>query len=365
MNDVDELRRYVLVHARAQGIPAAQYGAVLSRVRTDDDDDRPGSWVGEWSRLAESLEAAGRIVEASRCYGMARFPFAGDPAREQAAKRAAELFDRWRAGRAGIEPLDVQVGDGRMRCWASGLSAGERRPLLLVMGGIVTPKEQWGPMLTAVGRFGMAGVVAEMPGVGENTVPYGPDSWKMISALLDRVSDLADTGQTYAMALSFSGHLALRCAVEDPRLRGIVTAGAPIARFFVDRAWQATLPALTVDTLAHLTGAPASTLPDRLPGLALSAEHLAALDIPVHYLASLRDEIIPPGELDELRALPSLRLVTNDDVHGSPSHTTETRLWAVLSVLRMRGVHSPRTALLAGLLRLARARRRGPAAAIS
>lgn len=353
MNDVAELRRYVLVHARAQGIPAARYNEVLERVETDDGDG-PGSWVGEWSRQADALEQRGRIVDASRCYGMARFPYVDGPARERAARRCAELFDRWRSGKPGIESLDIEVNSGRVRCWAGGLSATRRPPVLLIMGGIVTPKEQWGPVLAALRRFGMAGVVAEMPGVGENTVPYDAKSWRMISAILDRIDIVADTTQTYAMALSFSGHLALRCAVEDPRLRGIVTMGAPIYRFFVDKAWQAQLPAITVDTLGRLMDVPGEALPAHLPELALSADNLAALDIPVHYLSSKQDEIIPPGELAELRALRSLHLVEKDDVHGSPAHTTETRLWAMLSVLRMRGIRSPRTALLSGLLRFAR-----------
>ena len=355
MNDVAELKRYVLVHARAQGIPTARYTGVLDRVETDDGDE-PGSWVGEWTREGEALERAGRIADAARCHGMARFPYVDGPARRRAAERSTELFDRWRTGRGGIEPLEVRLDGAVVRCWTSGLSAAKPLPVLLVMGGIVTPKEQWGPVLASLRRFGMAGVVAELPGVGENTLAYDADSWRMIPAILDEIAPVADTARTYALALSFAGHLALRCAVEDPRVRGVVTAGAPITRFFVDRSWQETLPAITRDTLGHLLDVPVPALGDHLPDLALGPERLAALDIPVHYLASKRDEIIPPGELTELRAVRSLGLVENDDVHGSPSHTAETRLWAMLSVLRMRGDRSPRTALLSVLLRLARRR---------
>jgi pimeloyl-ACP methyl ester carboxylesterase len=283
---------------------------------------------------------------------MARFPFVDGPARERAAARCAGLFERWAADRDGVEPIDVKVLGGRLRCWTAGLSAANPRPLLLIMGGIVTPKEQWGPVLTAVRRFGMAGVVTEVPGVGENTVPYDAEAWQMISAVLDAVEGLADTSRTYAMALSFSGHLALRCAVDDPRIRGIVTTGAPIARFFTDRDWQARLPAVTVDTLIHLLGTPGGSLSEQLPDLALTSQQLASLDIPVHYLASKRDEIIPPGEIDELRALKSLHLIENDDVHGSPSHTAETRLWAMHCVQQMRGSRSLATLLLSGMLRL-------------
>jgi pimeloyl-ACP methyl ester carboxylesterase len=213
------------------------------------------------------------------------------------------------------------------------------------MGGIVSVKEQWAPILARIAQLGMAGVVTELPGVGENTLRYDAKSWQMLSGILDALSDRAEVNQTYAMTLSFSGHLALRCAVDDQRIRGVITTGAPINRFFTDTAWQEAVPGVTVDTLAALTGAePGVVSAGRvLAGLAdwaLSSDQLAALDIPVWYVASRRDEIIPAGELDLLREhVRELHLVANDDVHGSPEHTTETQLWCLLALLRMRGGH--------------------------
>jgi esterase FrsA len=351
VNDVEELKRYVLVHARGQRIP--DHASVLARISSDGDG--PRSWAGAWSAHGEALGRRGRLLDASRCYGLARFPFVDGPPRRAAADRAIALFDRWRAKR-GITPLTVSTPDGVARCWTSGLSAASRKPLLLVLGGIVTPKEQWGPVLAMVSRLGMAGVVTELPGVGENTVPYDADAWRMIPSVLDALDGVADTARTYAIALSFGGHLALRAAAEDRRLRGIVTAGAPVRRFFLDREWQAGLPAITRDCLAHLMDVPADGLADRLAGLALTPAQLAALDLPVHYLVSGRDEIIPPGETDDLRGLAGLALTENDDVHGSPGHAMETRLWSVCAVSRMAGTRPVQAAALNGLLRLVRAR---------
>jgi hypothetical protein len=360
MNDVAELKEYARIHAIGQRISG--YQRVLDRISTDDGD-APGSWTGEWSRAAEALAERGRDLQAARHYLMARFPYVDGPARKAAADGAITAFESWRGRRdRGIEPVTLDVDGGTVRCWASGLSTTRRLPLLVVMGGIVTTKEQWAPMLVALRRFGLAVLVTELPGIGENTMRYGPDSARMLSSVLDAVAGRADVAHTYTVALSFSGHLALRCAVSDERIRGIVTTGAPVQAFFTDLAWQRRLPQVTVDTLAHLTGVKPSDLPGSMTDWALTDEDLAGLDVPVAYLASARDDIVPPAETDVLRQhLRQLDLTVHDDVHGSPRHVAETQLWTVTSVQRHRGATDARTRVLR--LALAAARLRGRLAA--
>jgi pimeloyl-ACP methyl ester carboxylesterase len=336
MNDVDELKRFVVVHARAQGIPRRRYARILDEI--DDDGDGARSWTRAWCREAERYEAAGRALDACRHYNMARFPYVDGPARAEAHERCVAVFDRWRRGTGHIEPLDLDLDGGRVRCWTTGLSTAEPRPLLVVMGGIVSIKEQWAPVLVQAHRLGFAGLVAEMPGVGENTLPYRPDSWRMLTDLLDAVAGRAEVDRTYAVALSFSGHLALRAAAEDDRIRGIITVGAPVARVFADPEWQRDLPRVTRDTLSHISGVPVDALAAHLRPFELDEERLAAVRVPVAYTASRRDEIIPAEDVERLRrCLAGFHVIENDDVHGSPRHTTETRLWIVRSLLRMAG----------------------------
>jgi len=356
MNDLIELKEYVRVHARGQRIP--RYGTILDRIETDDGGG-PGSWVGEWCAAGTDLQRQGRHVDAVRHFALARFPFVDGPARQDAAERCVAAVQRWRADRTDVAPLAVELKDGTVRCWTSGLSTRERRPLFLVMGGIVSVKEQWAPMLAHAGRLGMAVVVTEMPSVGENTVPYGPDSWRMTAGLLDDLADRADVSQTYVTALSFSGHLALRCAVDDPRIRAVVTVGAPVGRFFTDEQWQRRLPAITLDTLAHLMGVPAEDVPGGLADRALAVEQLQALEIPVYYVASRRDEIVPYAETGLLReGVRRLELIEHDDVHASPEHVLETQLWTTRALLHARGSRSAQAGLLGLLLGVARVRRR-------
>ena len=359
-NDLAELKQYVKVHARSQRMEPAHYQAVLDRI-SNDDEGAAGSWADEWTRVGAELERDGKLLDASRHYNMARFPFVNGPARQDALDRCVTVFDRWRQDIPGIEPFELDLPGGRVRCWTSGLSGAgaQRLPVLLVMGGIVTVKEQWAPVLAGGKRLGMAGVVAELPGVGENGLVYGPDSRLMLSQLLDALAERADVSHTYALAMSFSGHLALRCAVEDPRIKGVVTVGAPINAFFTDVEAQRNLPRITLDTLAHLTGAKPANLADELREWVLSDEELAGLDIPVAYAASLRDEIIPQAEIGHLqRNVRRLDLIANDDVHGSPRHVREVGLWTLLSVQRMRGVGGIPRAVLESYLFALRARRR-------
>ncbi|MFJ9697899.1 alpha/beta hydrolase [Kitasatospora sp. NPDC101183] len=358
MNDVAELKQYVEVHARAQRIPDEERRLVLDRVHHDGDGE--GSWTAEWSRAGQEAERAGRLQDAVRHYTTARFPYVDGPARREAADRAAAAFERWRAAEAPvIEPLTVDTGAGTLRAWTTGLSARDPKPLLLFSGGIVSTKEQWAPVLLQLPRLGMAGIVLELPGIGDNALRYDADSHRLFPALLDAVGERARTADTHAIAFSFSGHLALRAAREDQRLRGVVTAGAPLRHFFTDADWQGRLPRITVDTLAHLAGVEPAALGPHIRDWALGEADLAALDIPLAYLVSGRDEVIPPQEAALLRSsVRRLSLLTNDDVHGSPRHAAETPLWAVLSILRMRGVRDPRRALFAVLWRLARLRAR-------
>lgn len=345
-NDVAELKEYVLAHASAQNLSADH---VLSRITTDGDG--PGSWSREWVRAGETLERDGDLLAAATHYNLARFPYVDGPARAEALRRCVTVFDRWRRDVPGIERLEVDLPGGRVSAWAAGLSATERRPVVLMVGGIVSIKEQWAPVLPELVRYGFAGVVAELPGVGENELRYDLSSTSLFTVLLDAVADRADSTRTYALALSFSGHLALRALPAEPRLRGIVGAGAPIAAFFTDEEWQRSVPRITRDTLAHLTGTTPDSVFAEIRDWALTPEDLAAVDVPVAYVASGRDEIIPPADPALLREhVRDLRMIEHDDVHGSPSHFLHTRMWTLSQILHIGGADRRYVAAVDGAL---------------
>lgn len=345
MNDVAELKEYVGVHARSQRIPGIQ--SILARIHSDT------SWVSEWSNVGSSLAEQGKFLEAGRHFAMARFPYVDGALRAEAHTRCISAIDHWRAGKP-IERLTVPMPDGTVSCWTTSPSHGERRPLLIIMGGIVTIKEQWAPVLGLFHRLGFTPVVTEMPSAGENTLPYTRDSWRMFPAIMDAVADRADTSQTSLVALSFSGHMALRCAIEDQRVRSLITVGAPVAEFFLNPAWHAQLPRITVDTLAHMTRTDLRSMKE----WALTTSELSTIDIPVAYTASLRDTIIPAEDPALLRnTIDNLTLVEINDVHGLPQHTTEVQLWTASTLLKTRNAHNLPARLIAALHQIQRLRR--------
>lgn len=362
MNYLDELKDLAVLHARAQRMSRSHCREVLARIRHEAGTG-PGSWAGAWSAEASRHEARGRHLDACAHYAMARFPYADGAGRADALRRCVGSFDLWRRSH-GIERLEVTTPSGTVACWAAGLSRSDPRPVLLVTGGIVSVKEQWAPLAARARALRAAVVVTEMPGVGENTLPYTRESWRMFPALLDSLTGRADTGHAYALALSFSGHLAIRAALADDRVRGIMTVGAPITEFFTGRTPWPALPRTTTKTLEHLLGLPGDQARDHLRDWALSPAELAGLRVPLRYVACERDEIIPREERAVLdRHVPDVDIVSFDDVHGAPGHLPDTRVWILRSLLRMRGLTGPRTAAVGGLsalLRLRDAARRTP-----
>ncbi|MFE6668776.1 alpha/beta fold hydrolase [Streptomyces sp. NPDC057697] len=347
MDHLAELKEFARLHGRGQGLTEQHVQAVLSRITGDRPGD-PHSWAQVWTAEGDALTQGGRPLDACRHYALARFPHHGDEDRLPAQQRCVEAFDTWRRdGGNGIERLEFDHPDGTLAAWAAGLSADRPRPLLVIMGGIVSVKEQWAPLLPLFARLGFAAVATEMPGVGENTLPYRADSWRLLPRLLDALADRARVTGTAMLALSFSGHLALRAAAEDPRIRSIHTVGAPVSAFFTDPAWWSKVPRITVETLRRLTRTgDDDELRDVLADFPLTPSLLGSLDIPVGYVASSRDEIIPQSEHRLLALLlPQARFKVFDDVHGSPEHVGAMRRWLVLSLLRARlaGRRTPRT----------------------
>ncbi|MQY11657.1 hypothetical protein SRB5_17760 [Streptomyces sp. RB5] len=352
--DLTELRRLALLHARAQRVPAAECARVLGRVRTADGD-APDGWAAQWTRAGDELARRGRQLAAGRRYGLARFPYPAGEFGRRAHELSVRSFDAWRTTgpgrRAGIGRHEAELpGRGTFTAWTAGLSPGGRRPLVVVMGGIVSPKEQWAPVLARAGALGVAMAVTEMPGVGENTLRYDEGSHRMLPALLDGLAGRADVTRAHALCLSFGGHLALRAAADDPRICGVATVGAPLRGFFLDGEWQSRVPATTVLTLARLTGHPPGEVLGALRGWALED----APRVPVTYVAAARDDIVPP---DEARVLgPGAEVITVDDEHGAPAHLGYTRAVLLRSALRALGVGGAPRVVAGALAGLARPR---------
>jgi pimeloyl-ACP methyl ester carboxylesterase len=329
---LEELRRFVVLHSRAQQLDEAVLRQALDEIELDQGDG-PTSWTAVWSRLAD---AAGNGLDAIKLHNMARFPFVDGAARRVAHERCVDIFRSWAETRR-IErwEFDKPV----FAAYAAGL--GQNRPVTIVTGGIVSIKEQWWRILALSRWLGLCVVATEMPQTGENRSDYGPSAPAMYERILNRLAGRADVSRVHLLAFSFSGQLALRAALTDKRIRRITTIGAPVHHYFTDPEWHRSLPLVTRTTLAHMLNCPPADLFERMRDWAMGPQELRELGIPVDYLASARDEIIPPAEYAFLQAtLRHLNLLVLDDVHGSPNHSQLTALWITAYLLRGTGPHA-------------------------
>lgn len=326
---LQELKNFALLHCEAQQLKTEWVRQVLGKV-THAEGDEAGSWCAEWCRLAQRQEQQQNWAEATKLFNMARFPFAESEMQRKAHADCIENFGKsMKKARVKIETLSPD--DGTFKAYATGLD--KDWPVLVVCGGIVSIKEQWQRFLLLAERLRLCVVATEMPGVGENTLRYTPATWTQFSQILDALEGRADTHQCHLMAMSFSGHLALRAAAADVRIRGITTVGAPIASFF--REYNTTsVPKVTRRTLSHLTDLTQESLFIQIRDWQIGAGEMPRLTIPIHYLQSENDEIIPSSEVLSLNALASdVRVYRLPDVHGSPNNMHLVASWALASIM--------------------------------
>lgn len=336
MSQLREAKQFVGLHARHMGFPGPYVDRVLERI-TALDGDEAGSWLREWACEAEVFASQSDHRSAANLYNLARFPCADTPGKQRAANDAARSLASWLSRTGAGERVCAQVGGTNVPFL---FRAGGHRhaPLVILMGGIVSLKEQWAGFLRLAPRIGCAIAIADFPGVGENALRYARDASNLFGAIMDAAGEACDATRTLIVAPSFGGHLAMLHALVDTRVRSIVTVGAPIARFFNDAATRAAMPEITRAALCHTSGVDDGELDPHLADLALSDAELAELAIPVVYIASLRDEIIPVAEWQRAVGLSDqLRVYAFDDVHGSPHHQRETRLLILTALCRHAG----------------------------
>jgi esterase FrsA len=355
VSTLDEARDFVRLHARHMGMTTAEIEAVLSRI-TDLDSATEGSWVFEWSRAADARRERSQTREAADLYTLARFPCADTPAKELAGRAAVATTAAW-LSRTGAGERRMALIHGVTVPFLFTRPVRADAPLVVVMGGIVALKEQWSGFLTLGRRLGCAVAIADFPGVGENELPYSRGAAAVYSAIMDAVAGDCDATRTLAVAPSFGGHLALLCSVTDKRLRSLVTVGAPICGFFIDPSSRARMPGITLSALCRAARVDPADLPNLLDDLALAPVEIASITLPITYVASLRDEIIPVSDWSEAAALhPGLRVYAFDDVHGSPHYLRQIRLLTLIDLCRHAGCPLTAASLRAVVHRVLRVR---------
>jgi pimeloyl-ACP methyl ester carboxylesterase len=215
-------------------------------------DGSPKSWVAEFSRLAEQVEARGRecltaghaisgrdhLLRASTYYRTAEYYSEGtttSPGQigvrsERCFADAAALLD------PPVQRLEVPFDDGRLPGYlatgraAEGASESGRRPTLIVVGGFDSSAEELYFRMGAAGAERGWNVFAfdgpGQPGCmrAEPPMTFRPDYEAPLAAVIDTLVERSEVDAD-RMALaghSFGAYFAARAAAADARVRALV-----------------------------------------------------------------------------------------------------------------------------------------------
>jgi 2,6-dihydroxypseudooxynicotine hydrolase len=172
-------------------------------------------------------------------------------------------------------------------------AAAERPPLVLLIPGLDSTKEEFFRLEEVFLRRGMATLSMDGPGQGETgfDVPIRPDYEIGVTAILDMVEgreDL-DMDRVGALGVSMGGYYAPRAAAFEPRLKAVVGLSGPTN---FGEIWDQ-LPELTRETFVHKSGAS-----DEEDGRRRASELeldgvLQKLETPALFVTGEKDRLIP------------------------------------------------------------------------
>lgn len=238
--------------------------------RTTSGLQRWDDWIDAWcatgdihANLAREAEAKGRSltageawVNAALCYHFAKFVWMLDMSKYRAAadKAVAALYNAHRHLDPTAERIEVAF-DGAVMVGNLRRPPGrDRAPLVLLLPGLDSTKEEFYNWETVFIERGMATFSLDGPGQGETgyATHIRADYEAAVSALLDQLSgrnDL-DMARVGAVGVSLGGYYAPRAAAFEPRIRATAPIGGP---YNWGECWDI-LPLLTRETYQHHSG---------------------------------------------------------------------------------------------------------------
>jgi pimeloyl-ACP methyl ester carboxylesterase len=294
--------------------------------RTTAAIERWQDWLDGWRSLgdahasaAREAEAAGRGVTAGEAwlraavaYHFGKFVWMLDEARSRAVAdlAVAALYAAHRWLDPAAERIETPLAVGNLRR-PVGVA---RAPLVLLIAGLDSTKEEFFTLEEVFLRRGMATLSLEGPGQGETgyRLAIRPDYEVAVAGALDALAgrDDLDLERVGALGVSLGGYHAPRAAAFEPRVRAVAGISGP---FNFGALWDR-LPELTRDTFAHKSGArDAAEARERAMELDLDGV-LERLDRPALFVTGRNDRLIPwESTARQARAAPHGEFVLLED----------------------------------------------------
>jgi pimeloyl-ACP methyl ester carboxylesterase len=278
-------------------------------VRTSAGVEAWEDWLDAFAALgdahaarAREAETAGRTVTAGEAwlhaavaYHFAKFVWVVDGARARAvADRAvAALYAAHESLDPAAERIVVAL-DGASIVGNLRRPAGvERPPLVLLIPGLDSTKEEFFRLEGVFLARGMAALSLDGPGQGEGGygLPIRHDYEVAAAAMLDALADRTDLdlGRVGALGVSMGGYHAPRAAAFEPRIRAVAGISGP---YNFGALWDQ-LPPLTRETFVHKSGA-ADDAEGRERALRLDLDGvLEQIVAPALFVTGKHDRLIP------------------------------------------------------------------------
>lgn len=342
-----ELKDFVILHSKSQSMNTYAFKQLLSQIN-DTEGEMPGSWVYEFTQYADKLFENKKYIDAMRYYNLARFPFINSTKMKDSHQKCLHIFKKlYINNHFNYEARSIYHEGKLIKFYLQ--KNKKNSPVVVVIGGIISIKEQWISLSSLAKKFGYTIVLMEMPGVGENACRYDTSSHLILSKIIDSLQELVTSRDIHIIAMSFGGNLAINCALLDARIKSIFTIGAPIYNFFLDKKWWGHLPQTTKKTLAFICQCSEENLFEMVENLMITPAQLKKLNIPLYYIHSINDEIIPNTEKKYLQNhIPKLFFFEFNDVHGSPNHFNIIKM----IILRFLMMYSPKKLIANKLVNL-------------
>ncbi|AUY50518.1 alpha/beta fold hydrolase [Streptomyces sp. CB01881] len=208
---------------------------------------------------ADRAAAQGHHRTAGEAYRTAArwFHFAGllpDPDREAAALAATEADRAMRRALAHLDPSAERIEGASFAGWLRRPAGGGRSPVVVVVPGMDSGKEEFHAVAEALLARGTAVFAMDGPGQGvlAATSAPDPDYHRVVGRVIDAIAarDGVDAGRVGVIGLSLGGYYAAVTAAHEPRVRATAVVSGP---YRLD--WDALVPFVTA-TLTQRCGSP-------------------------------------------------------------------------------------------------------------
>jgi pimeloyl-ACP methyl ester carboxylesterase len=274
--------------------------------RTTARVERWEEWLGAWCSTAEEhvalardAEAAGRLITAGEawlraavCFHFGKFVWVLDEARSRAAADQAvgALGEAHRLLDPTAERIEAPLDDAAVVANLRRPPGAERPPLVLLIPGLDSTKEEFFLLENLFLARGMATLSLDGPGQGEAgyALPLRHDYEVGVAAILDAIHGRG-FGPVGALGVSLGGYYAPRAAAFEPRIRAVAGISGP---FCFGEIWDS-LPELTRETFVHKSRAGGAEGGRRRAGELDLDGVLERLDRPALFVTGKLDRLIP------------------------------------------------------------------------